>query len=225
MRWDGEKGEEKENTLGLPSAGRLGDGVCPQVVGKKADASGARCLRICSFGAWIARGQILHGIPARYRLPAPPGEGAKLCLRSASWEERGWRCGTAAPRAPRSSIQATLPPRTHARAAHASPSLPGEGKASLLPSRRGVAGRWDRDRTDPSSGVKALGTNRATTPSSSGRTAPKGHRGQQEARSRAPPCRRQVSPLTFCPKRCWSDVYLISNPICPGPLPQNYPPG
>lgn len=72
--------------------------------------SGRDRPRAASMDRARASSQSLCWIPARHRrLQAPR---AKSCLCSVSWEEQGWHCGTKAPRACHSSIQATLPPHT-----------------------------------------------------------------------------------------------------------------
>lgn len=153
---------------------------------ERAGAGSARCQWVCGFGVWITRGQqgqILHRIPVRYGIPAPPGEGAKLCLCFCQLGRAGlapWDRSS-----PGSSQQ--YPGNTstpHTCACGTRIPLPGEGRIALLPARRGAAGRWDWDCTDLTSWVKIPGMNKATVPSSSRKTVPKG---QQEARSAAPP--------------------------------------
>lgn len=96
--------------------------------------SGRDCLRAASTDRARASGQSLCRIPTRHRhLQAPC---AKSCLHLVSWEELGWHCGTKAPQVCHSSIQATLPPHTHA-CKHTYPlcSCPrGAGRAKYSPS-------------------------------------------------------------------------------------------
>lgn len=102
-----------------------------------ADASGARCPWVCSFGVWITRGQqgqVLH------RIPAPPGEGAKLCLCFCHLGRAGLALWDRS--SPGSSQQ--YPGNTstpHTCACGTRIPLPGEGRIALLPARRGAAGK------------------------------------------------------------------------------------
>lgn len=120
------------------------NGVWPQVLGKKKKLMQAALAAFNSPAAFSCSGAALrqgspkgsgHGQTEPVRDPSEAFVSpSTACQIVPVLGELGWHCRTEAPQACHSSIQATLPPRTHAPAAHASPSCPrGAGKDKYSP--------------------------------------------------------------------------------------------